>query len=667
MAETREHADVIVEPWLARHPAVGLAVAVVRDGRLAVLHTHGLADIASRRPIDAGTVFRVGSITKPFTAIAVMQLYEQGRLDLDAPAACYLRSYRLVAARPGGRRPTVRHLLTHTAGIPEVRHLSDLLHPEAGPFGGRPPIHSVPFGESMPSLAEHLRAGLRPVSEPGIDFAYSNLGFATLGQIVEDVSGVPLAGWFRERIFEPLGMADTGLVRSGRLAARLATGYAVGRHGPYPVPDRDWIGAGCGGIYSTAPDLARFAAALSGGGANEHGRVLAPATLTAMAECQFTPDPRLPGWGLGFARAEAGGHLLIGHDGILPGFNTTLWAAPDGGPAVVALTNGSPGAFGWMEREAKDLLRELLGAPPDTVRAGIAHRPEIWRTLCGRYRLRPRISDLRGRLALPGGVEVFARGGRLMIRALTPVPALRRGVPLHPDDPDDPYVFRVDLTDAGQGTFRVVFGRDLAGGGPALHADLGGQPVTLIGRSAARPDRAGAARTAAVAAFRRPAHPAPEPAALIPAPHADLAEIPASHADLAECPPVAALTTLMPDGTPQTSVVWCDRDGEFVRVNTMLGFRKERNIRRDPRVTLLCYDPQRPGRYLEIRGRVAETTRTGAGAHLDELASKYLGRPVRYFGDVVPAALAATETPMLCRIRPGHVVAADGPDGGGPG
>ena len=102
--------------------------------------------------------------------------------------------------------------------------------------------------------------------------------------------------------------------------------------------------------------------------------------------------------------------------------------------------------------------------------------------------------------------------------------------------------------------------------------------------------------------------------------------IPASHRDLVACPPVAALSTVMPDGRPQTSVVWCDFDGTCVRVNTMRGFAKERNMRRDPRVTLLCYDPR---------------------------------RPIRYFGDAIPARFAATETPVLCRIRPTHVVALD--------
>jgi PPOX class probable F420-dependent enzyme len=135
--------------------------------------------------------------------------------------------------------------------------------------------------------------------------------------------------------------------------------------------------------------------------------------------------------------------------------------------------------------------------------------------------------------------------------------------------------------------------------------------------------------------------------------------IPASHLDLVECPPVAALTTLMPDGSPQTSAVWCDFDGTFVRINTMRGFRKERNMRRDPRVTLLCYDPRQALRYLEVRGRVEQMTEEGALEHLDALASRYVGRPIRYFGECIPASFAATEVPVLCRIRPSHVVAVD--------
>jgi len=136
-------------------------------------------------------------------------------------------------------------------------------------------------------------------------------------------------------------------------------------------------------------------------------------------------------------------------------------------------------------------------------------------------------------------------------------------------------------------------------------------------------------------------------------------EIPASHRDLAQCPPVAALTTVTPGGYPQTSVVWCDFDGQCLRVNTMRGFAKEQNMRRNPRVTLLCYDPCRPVRCLEVRGMVTEMTEAGAAEHLDALASKYAGQPVRFFGGAIPASFAQTETPVLCRIRPAHVVALD--------
>ena len=142
-------------------------------------------------------------------------------------------------------------------------------------------------------------------------------------------------------------------------------------------------------------------------------------------------------------------------------------------------------------------------------------------------------------------------------------------------------------------------------------------------------------------------------------------DIPAAFRDLVECPPVAVLSTVMPSGYPQTSVVWCDFDGTCVLVNTMLGFQKERNMRREPRVTLLCFDPRNPSRYLEIRGLVVQMSESGAPAHLDEIASKYAGRAVCYFGEVVDAAFAATEVPVLCRILPTHVVARDWTGEGG--
>ena len=117
---------------LERWPCAGLAVAVIADGGLAWFHGHGLADVAAKTPITEDIVFRIASLTKTFTAVAVMQLWEEGLVDLDAPANDYLRTFRLVPTKASLRPATVRHLLTHTAGIGYWRRLSDLLQPGVG-------------------------------------------------------------------------------------------------------------------------------------------------------------------------------------------------------------------------------------------------------------------------------------------------------------------------------------------------------------------------------------------------------------------------------------------------------------------------------------------------------------------------------------------------------
>ena len=121
-----------VDEILHRHPALGFALGVVRNGSLEFFHTHGFADLASNRPVAEDTVFRVASITKTFTAIAVMQLWEQGLIDIDAPANDYLRAYQLIPANTSWRPATVRHLLTHTAGIPEQVPRSGIFRTDFG-------------------------------------------------------------------------------------------------------------------------------------------------------------------------------------------------------------------------------------------------------------------------------------------------------------------------------------------------------------------------------------------------------------------------------------------------------------------------------------------------------------------------------------------------------
>jgi PPOX class probable F420-dependent enzyme len=135
-------------------------------------------------------------------------------------------------------------------------------------------------------------------------------------------------------------------------------------------------------------------------------------------------------------------------------------------------------------------------------------------------------------------------------------------------------------------------------------------------------------------------------------------QVPEDFLDLVNGPRVAALTTIMPDGGPQTTVVWCDFDGEYVRVNTMRGFRKEKNMRANPKVTLLCYDPRQPLRYLEVRGTVIEMTEEGAMEHLDGLSELYIGRKP-YFGECVSVEFKEKEIPVLCKILPTHVTILD--------
>jgi PPOX class probable F420-dependent enzyme len=135
-------------------------------------------------------------------------------------------------------------------------------------------------------------------------------------------------------------------------------------------------------------------------------------------------------------------------------------------------------------------------------------------------------------------------------------------------------------------------------------------------------------------------------------------KIPESYYDLVNCPRVAALTTLMPDGMPQSTVVWCDFDGTYVRVNTMRGFRKEKNMRLNPKVTILAYDTRQPLRSLEVRGTVVEMTEEGALEHLDRLSELYTGL-TPYFGNCVPAEFKEREVPVLCKILPTHITVLD--------
>jgi hypothetical protein len=233
--------------------------------------------------------------------------------------------------------------------------------------------------------------------------------------------------------------------------------------------------------------MARYVVALLGGGANERGSVLRPETIAAMFAPQYQPDPRLPGVGLAFYRRDVGGHLIVEKDGLVRGFASQMFVAPHDGVGVVAFTNGARTAHGWLGPEVLEILSHALGVPGDVIRTAVPHHPEIWGDLCGWYAFPGSLRDLQ-KWAV-AGVQVLVRRGQLTLRLVTPIPGLPREFPLHPDDGEDPGLFRIDLSALGMGTSRVVFSRGPDMGTAALHVELPGMPMSFQVQPATRDPR----------------------------------------------------------------------------------------------------------------------------------------------------------------------------------
>lgn len=335
----------------------------------------------------------------------------------------------------------------------------------------------VPAGYPVPPLADYYTGGLRIDVEPGTKWAYSNHGFATLGQIVEDVSGLPFGTYLREHIFVPLGMHSSDLARSQRVRYRLATGYQLRGRGLVPVTDRENVPAGAGSLYSTTADMARYVAALLGGGANSRGTVLRPGTLAEMFRPHYWPDPRIPGMGLAFFRGEAGGHQIAGHEGIWTGFHTAMLLAPGAGIGVVVFTNTGPfSPLAAALPVANAVLRSILRLGDDAAPTPVPQQPWTWHDLCGRYSFGPGVlTDPQPRMLGPTA-EVAVYHGQLVLRGQLPVPAVRRGLALHPGGAD-PDAFRISIPGLGSATSPAVFSRGPGGKVTALH--LAAQPLSL--------------------------------------------------------------------------------------------------------------------------------------------------------------------------------------------
>lgn len=448
--QTLAHVDDLIVELLNEQPLAGLAVGIVQNGDLVYSKGFGFADIDEQQPATPDTVFRIGSISKTFTAIALLQLWEQGRFQLDDPVNDHLKAYQIAPSSPDALPVTFRHLLTHTGGIGEVRAFADMFKLEIG--------LGVPVGQRVPSLNKYYTDGLQAEVEPGTKWSYANHAFATVGQLVEDISGMPFVDYMYQHVFAPLGMQHSDYLRSARVRDLLATGYTWQRGAFKPVKDMEIIVKPAGSMFSTVNDMGRYVAALLNGGVGEHGAVLQQRTLDLMLEPQWQLDPHLPAMGLSFWLDTWDGHRTAGHDGGWTGFVSSMLFAPDDGVGVLVFTNTTALAPGKI---AAMVLRRLLQLP-DLDEQGdndVPQAPYLWRELAGSYGpTKGWNTNLRMWGGMGGEMEVVVRGSDLYLRSL--IGPFWRGIKLHACDADDPLAFEGVFN--GQ-PLRMVFQRDAEG------------------------------------------------------------------------------------------------------------------------------------------------------------------------------------------------------------
>jgi CubicO group peptidase (beta-lactamase class C family) len=460
--------DAIIESAMQSRHLAGVALGIVRDGQLVHARGYGHADIDSGRPVTTETVFRIASISKTFTAVALMQLWEQNRFGLDEPVNQYLRAYKVEHRDPRTPPVTFRHLLTHTSGIGELRTVSDV-------FRFRKVIGLAADEGEQPSLSEYYGGRLEPSTAPDRKWAYANHGFATLGQLVEDISGIPFEQYMIERLFEPLGMRGTDYLRSERVRDRLATGYAANKDSYKPVKYQEIAPRPAGSMFSSIDDMALYVVGLLNEGTGERGAILKPATLRTMLTPHYQVDERIPAMGLAFFLDRLDGHPVAYHNGNWNGFASSMYIAPDDNLGVLLFTNTSTLTTDGLTRQ---VVRHLLGVPDPRTRLprlDVPPAPEAWPELTGAYGPRPGFrSNMTIWGALGGEAEVVERDAGLVLRSLAGV--LRKGVPLYPVDAADSMSFETVWDDQ---VFPVVFQRGADGAVDCLFMGALSVPITL--------------------------------------------------------------------------------------------------------------------------------------------------------------------------------------------
>jgi len=293
----------------------GLSVSVVSGGELRWSSGFGMADLENDVPATADTVYRLASVSKPITAVAALQLVEQGKLDLDAPVQKY------VPAFPAKPWPiTTRQLLGHLSGI---RHYEE---------------HEMESTRHYAALADALELFQHDplVHEPGTAYLYSTFGYTLAGVVVEAAAGTTFADYVRKNVFEPAGMATARVDDVFEIIPHRARGYQKGPGGVLQnsgLADTSYKIPG-GGLCAAAPDLARFAIALS------NGTLVRPESRREMFKSLRTRDGRPTGYGLGWAlgRSPRGRHEVY-HRGAQQRVTSLLYTQPDRGLAVVLFAN----------------------------------------------------------------------------------------------------------------------------------------------------------------------------------------------------------------------------------------------------------------------------------------------------------------------------------------
>jgi CubicO group peptidase (beta-lactamase class C family) len=344
----RQRLQRLISKEMKRNEITGLSIAVIDEQEVIWSQGFGYAVSSEQLEVDGDTVFLTASVTKLFTAAAVMKLVEGGAIDLDASITEYLGELSMPILGPGSPMPTVRQLLTHHSGLP-----ADLL--KGASFGVTPPADfATRFMEVPAMLAEEVRP-----APPGQFYSYSNIGFDLLGAAVARVSGLDFVDYVESQLFVPLGMSRSTFTELERLKPNLSAGYGASRE----MEILHLRGIAEGGLFSSTADLARFARMVLAGGELEGRRILRCETLQEMMRPQAGGLARDFGAdiGLGFHLMDLPGckqARCVFHDGGTWPFASTIMLLPEYGLGVVVLLNSNEASPYKIARSALSLALE---------------------------------------------------------------------------------------------------------------------------------------------------------------------------------------------------------------------------------------------------------------------------------------------------------------------